>query len=327
MQPAAEQLAGKKACPEEPEEQALPEPAFSMAFGALQAPLDGEEPDSEPSAAQEAHEAPEVAPCAYPTSPTAPPGPPMSAKAAQARNLTLSIDTQLLSPVTPQQPLDSDSPPSAILPTRPADELDVGPSPTTLAPPPPTSFGSWASGGPKDTAESPPSRALRLQLGGLSPTSAVRYEAPTLPLSLIENSPGTTRRSLVYTPTASSTKSFLTITSVATPLRTPTSAANMSPSRILAMMSPRTPWSAARSSNAGRSPLASAGSPTRSPIRRRSSRCGRRSSAGQRAMEWRQLYLEEVGRLPANANQFRAFVLNRGGELPYCVARRALLRA
>jgi len=41
--------------------------------------------------------------------------------------------------------------------------------------------------------------------------------------------------------------------------------------------------------------------------------------------EWHQLYLQEVGRAPANADQFRAFVVHRGGDLPYVVARRALL--
>lgn len=47
-------------------------------------------------------------------------------------------------------------------------------------------------------------------------------------------------------------------------------------------------------------------------------------SEANRAAQWCQLYADEVGRAPANADQLRAFVLNRGGELSYCVARMAL---
>lgn len=52
----------------------------------------------------------------------------------------------------------------------------------------------------------------------------------------------------------------------------------------------------------------------------------RRSGGAAQATQWRQLYLDEVGQLPDNANQFRAFVINRGGDIPYCLARRALQR-
>jgi len=232
----------------------------------------------------------------------------------------------------------------------------------------------------KDLAGSPEPMALRLQLAGVTPTLAASCRRPTIGLSMLENSPSSPCQSLDYTPTASSLKSLLTISSVATPLRTPASSiANMSPSRISAVMSPRTPWSQARHSIAGRlsiagrSPLAGSpslggcsptrpsptrpslggcsptrghcsppGVPPRSPTRgpcspSRSSprkslprspprrKSGPRASNGwARAMEWQQLYLQEVGRLPDNANQFRAFVLNRGGELPWSVARRAL---
>jgi len=50
------------------------------------------------------------------------------------------------------------------------------------------------------------------------------------------------------------------------------------------------------------------------------------SKASRAAAEWHELYLTEVGRLPANADQLRAFVVHRGGNLPYYVARRALQR-
>lgn len=51
--------------------------------------------------------------------------------------------------------------------------------------------------------------------------------------------------------------------------------------------------------------------------------CNREDLARQ-AAEWRDKYQQVVGRRPANANQLRAFVVNRGGVLPYFAAREAL---
>lgn len=130
-------------------------------------------------------------------------------------------------------------------------------------------------------------------------------------------SPGTPRRSLVYTSTTSS--GMLTITSVATPLRTPVSV--MSPSR---MHSPTKGWSFVV-----RSPRAADAS-QRSPTRQQRlsagtvSLCTLNGLAAGQVVDWHMLYLREVGRHPVSADQFRAFVLNRGGHLPYCVARRVV---
>lgn len=41
-------------------------------------------------------------------------------------------------------------------------------------------------------------------------------------------------------------------------------------------------------------------------------------------MMWHRQYVLEVGRQPTTVDQFRAFVLHRGGDVPYCVARRIL---
>jgi len=52
------------------------------------------------------------------------------------------------------------------------------------------------------------------------------------------------------------------------------------------------------------------------------------ASSGQEgqvgAEEWLRRYADEHGRLPANAEQLRAFALNRGARLPYSTARRAV---
>jgi len=237
--------------------------------------------------------------------------------------------------------------------------------------------------------------------GAALATAQPAREWPQLTLHLRDGdcSPGTPRRSLVYTPTPSS--GMLTITSVATPLRTPTSVGTPYTIERTTFASPRRPRSlspitphaslggggrsptygrrvsweayvqqASQRPSGGGSPLAgatgfgrrssggrsraSSGSPSPPPPRRvpaapapagggsgrfafpDANACPswgsidptRSTSSGPDAnwsvLEWHRQYLEEVGRQPTSADQFRAFVINRGGELPYCVARRAV---
>eukprot|EP00441_Pelagodinium_beii_P044718 CAMPEP_0197622954 /NCGR_PEP_ID=MMETSP1338-20131121/3058_1 /TAXON_ID=43686 ORGANISM="Pelagodinium beii, Strain RCC1491" /NCGR_SAMPLE_ID=MMETSP1338 /ASSEMBLY_ACC=CAM_ASM_000754 /LENGTH=677 /DNA_ID=CAMNT_0043192759 /DNA_START=50 /DNA_END=2083 /DNA_ORIENTATION=+ len=119
---------------------------------------------------------------------------------------------------------------------------------------------------------------------------------------------GTPRKSLVYSQTPSS--GTVTISSVATPLRSPSSCC--SPAKLLTSMVSDGQGSVV----IGAAPTASVSSPA--ARRRRSS-----PPEGSRTAEtWHQLYLREVGRNPATAEQLRAFVLHRGGHLPWVVARR-----
>lgn len=122
-------------------------------------------------------------------------------------------------------------------------------------------------------------------------------------------SPGnsaTPRKSLVYSTTPSS--ALITISSVATPLRSPGSISSPTKSHV-------SPTAAFR--GALRHPqalVARISSPT--------SRQRRRSTPPEGSViEWPELYIREVGRAPATAEQLRAFVINRGGQLPWCVAR------
>lgn len=128
---------------------------------------------------------------------------------------------------------------------------------------------------------------------------------------------GTPRKSLVYSATPSS--GTVTISSVATPLRSPSSCC--SPSRM--QMSPHGFRSTLLST--GRRPsvvvaAAASGSSPGAERRRRSSppECSRL------AERWHQMYVREVGRMPTTAEQLRAFVIHRGGDLPWCVARRII---
>lgn len=131
---------------------------------------------------------------------------------------------------------------------------------------------------------------------------------------------GTPRKSLVYSATPSS-GGTLTISSVATPLRSPSSCC--SPSR--AQMSPHgfrsTLLSTGRRSSVVVAGVASGSSPG-AERRRRSSppEC----SPSRLAERWHQMYVREVGRMPTTAEQLRAFVIHRGGDLPWCVARRII---
>jgi len=115
---------------------------------------------------------------------------------------------------------------------------------------------------------------------------------------------GTPRKSLVYSQTPSS--GTVTISSVATPLRSPSSC---SPTKhATSLMS-----EGQASVVIGVAPASS------SPATRR-----RRSSppeGANSAESWHRLYLREVGRHPATAEQLRAFVVHRGGHLPWVVAR------
>lgn len=128
---------------------------------------------------------------------------------------------------------------------------------------------------------------------------------------------GTPRKSLVYSATPSS--GTVTISSVATPLRSPSSCC--SPSRM--QMSPHGFRTTLLST--GRRPsvvvaAAALGSSPGAERRRRSSppECSRL------AERWHQMYVREVGRMPTTAEQLRAFVIHRGGDLPWCVARRII---
>ncbi|CAE8639875.1 unnamed protein product [Polarella glacialis] len=132
-----------------------------------------------------------------------------------------------------------------------------------------------------------------------------------------ERNSGTARKSLVYSSTPDS--GILTISSVASPLKSPSSCC--SPSRMLA--SPRVYRSSpVRISASGRPSLQSA-----SPAGGRSPPSGRRRRSTppeNHLSAWQQLYFNEVGRHPGTAEQFRAFVLHRGGQLPWCIARRVV---
>mmetsp|Transcript_23349 Transcript_23349/g.44782 ORF Transcript_23349/g.44782 Transcript_23349/m.44782 type:complete len:357 (-) Transcript_23349:70-1140(-) len=164
-------------------------------------------------------------------------------------------------------------------------------------------------------------------------------------LALGEASPRTPRRSLVYTPTPSS--GMVTMTSVATPLRTPTS--NCTPSRqLLSPSTPRTPWATALGMGASSPATAPAccshriASVSQTVPRIFGAAEGRAASCTDRRLsavwaaaglsgttrtrlaEWHHLYFEEVGREPSDPNQFRSFVVNRGGQLPWSIARRCL---
>lgn len=102
-------------------------------------------------------------------------------------------------------------------------------------------------------------------------------------------SPGTPRRSLVYTP--GSSNSLVSISSVATPLRSPAGP-----------QSPTSRTVKATSSSWVAGPRSSNGHETRiGPL---------------------ELYMQQVGRLPCNPDQLRAFVLNRGGQISYSLAKR-----
>lgn len=161
------------------------------------------------------------------------------------------------------------------------------------------------------------------QLSLQKPVAACAHTALPIPLwdvsdllALGEVSPRTPRRSLVYSPTPSS--GMVTMTSVATPLRSPTS--NCTPSRQLTSpVTPRTPWGGGLLS-----PTALGQSAQAAAVSRLTNMAAGLSATQARVAEWHKLYMDEVGRQPADANQFRAFVLNRGGNLPYCVARRVV---
>lgn len=199
--------------------------------------------------------------------------------------------------------------------------------PVVLAPPftPPTV--STASGSSKKALGYQPcsSAALTSLVQGRSSPEALSpiwQVSPVLPVEALScpispgapsfrdfHSPGnsaTPRKSLVYSTTPSS--ALITISSVATPLRSPGSVS--SPTKF--HVSPTAAFRGALQHP--QALVARISSPT--------SRQRRRSTPPEGSViEWPELYIREVGRAPATAEQLRAFVINRGGQLPWCVAR------